>query len=168
MKTASFILTRIFLTEILVPFEKQKLEGLDPFLLKKDGIPYQLVEYVRSHYNEPINANGLAKMFNESRANVITLFKWETGYTLTDYIARYRMFIAKHILAFTEVPVAEIAERVGYLEPGYFSRVFKKHLGHTPEDFRRRALAARKAELNKKTPPPVAAGESDSPSTREG
>ena len=43
--------TRSYLTEILMPFEKQKLEGLDPFLLKKDGIPYQLVEYVRSHYN---------------------------------------------------------------------------------------------------------------------
>lgn len=162
--------TRSYLTEILVPFEKQKLEGLDPFLLKKDGIPYQLVEYVRSHYNEPINANELAKMFKENRSTVFTLFKGETGYALTDYIARYRMFIAKHILAFTEVPVAEIAERVGYLEPSYFSRVFKKHLGCTPEDFRRQALAARKAELNKKQPSPGTAIPEDgcTPSTHKG
>ena len=48
----------------------------------------------------------------------------------------------------------EIAERVGYDDPGYFSKVFKKHIGHTPEEFRKQAVEARKAELNKKQPSP--------------
>ena len=49
---------------------------------------------------------------------------------------KMRMNLSKLMLADTELQVAEIAERVGYLEPNYFAKVFKKHTGVTPSQYR--------------------------------
>lgn len=146
--------TRAFLMEILVQFEKEKLEGIDQCKLKKGGLSWQIITYIRSHYNKRIDPSKLAEEFGQNRSVIFSIFKIETGYTLTEYIARYRVFVAKHILAFTEITVGEIAERVGYENQSSFTRVFKTQIGISPEEFRRTAVEARKANLNKKQPSP--------------
>ncbi|WP_083612467.1 response regulator [Paenibacillus sp. P32E] len=69
--------------------------------------------------------------------NYISLiFKKETGETLTDYITRIRIDKAKELLHSTDLKVMEIAERVGYENPHYFSTVFKKIVGKHPLKYR--------------------------------
>ncbi|WP_083613367.1 response regulator [Paenibacillus sp. P46E] len=69
--------------------------------------------------------------------NYISLiFKKETGETLTDFITRIRIDKAKELLHSTDLKVMEIAERVGYDNPHYFSTVFKKIVGKHPLKYR--------------------------------
>lgn len=69
--------------------------------------------------------------------NYISLiFKKETGETITDYITKIRIGKAKELLQTTNLKVMEIAERVGYENPHYFSTVFKKTVGMHPLKYR--------------------------------
>jgi two-component system response regulator YesN len=66
-----------------------------------------------------------------------SLFKAETGYTLLDYITRLRMEEVKSLMADKNLKTYEIGEMVGYKEPKYFCRVFKKMMGQSPLQYRK-------------------------------
>lgn len=68
------------------------------------------------------------------------LIKKETGRTAQDYIQRKTMDVAKDRLADHSIPIGEIAYYLGYQYPQYFSRAFKKVVGCTPMEYRRRLL----------------------------
>jgi AraC-like DNA-binding protein len=65
------------------------------------------------------------------------VFKQETGLTPMRWIEERRMEAARQYLSGTAKTVAEIAEAVGYPDPFYFSRVFRKHYGHPPLRYRK-------------------------------
>jgi AraC-like DNA-binding protein len=62
-----------------------------------------------------------------------------TGRTVVDWITERRMAEARRLLSGTDVPVAEIARRVGLPDAGYFARVFRRSHGTTPRAWRRAA-----------------------------
>ena len=64
------------------------------------------------------------------------LFKKETGVTLTDYVNRKRIDRAKHLLQSTNLQIQTIAQSCGMLDVNYFTKVFKKHTGETPKEYR--------------------------------
>lgn len=65
------------------------------------------------------------------------LFKTGTGMTFVEYLTTIRVRQAKHLLKTTDLKSFEIAEEVGYEDPRYFSVIFKKHTGSTPQEFRK-------------------------------
>jgi two-component system response regulator YesN len=64
------------------------------------------------------------------------LFKKEVKLTFLQYVMQLRMEQAQELLRATELKAFEIAERVGFSEPNYFSFCFKKHTGSTPKEYR--------------------------------
>jgi len=70
------------------------------------------------------------------------VFKHETGIAPMRWLEERRMGAARQYLSGTRKSVAEIAEAVGYVDPFYFSRVFRKHFGRPPLRYRRLALGA--------------------------
>lgn len=78
----------------------------------------------------------LADSIGMSTAYMCRLYKQYTGITIIDRLAFLRMKKARELLLDTQLPVNEVAERVGYLNPTYFYRVFKKENGVTPKEFR--------------------------------
>ncbi len=70
------------------------------------------------------------------------LFKKEVGITPLEYLTKRRMELAKNIIyskisnSYTNYSIAQIAESCGYLDPLYFSKVFKKHYGVSPSEYR--------------------------------
>ncbi|WP_426452641.1 response regulator transcription factor [Paenibacillus sp. S-38] len=65
------------------------------------------------------------------------LFKTETGQTLTEFLIGIRIQKAKELLKeHTELKTYEIGERVGYPDPAYFNKIFKKTVGFTPKEYR--------------------------------
>jgi AraC family transcriptional activator of pobA len=58
------------------------------------------------------------------------------GYTAAQLIRERVMLEAKRLLLHSEISVAEIADRLGFDDPAYFSRCFKKHTSRSPIDFR--------------------------------
>jgi AraC-like DNA-binding protein len=64
------------------------------------------------------------------------VFKKEMGMTFSDYVAEYRMNIAKEWLETTTMRLAEIAERLNYSNTTAFIRIFRKVVGMTPGQYR--------------------------------
>lgn len=63
-------------------------------------------------------------------------FKRETGETLTNYVNRKRIQKSLFFLATTNLPIQEVAARVGIYDENYFSRIFKKFQLMTPREYR--------------------------------
>ena len=56
--------------------------------------------------------------------------------TCMDYLLHLRIDLAKIFLTKTEIPIGEVSSRVGFSDPDYFAKVFKKNVGVTPTKFR--------------------------------
>lgn len=99
------------------------------------------MEYARryfiDHYNEPINIDEFAQSRNMSISWFMRNFKQATKVSPMQYILNIRMNNAVSLLETTEYNVTEIAAIVGYDNPLYFSRVFKKIKGVSPSDYRK-------------------------------
>ncbi len=94
------------------------------------------VEYIHKNYNKEISMEALAAMENFSYSHFYAVFKEFTGLSPSDYITRQRMNSACFYLAGTEHTIAEVAALVGYADPCYFSRIFKKKIGISPHQYR--------------------------------
>lgn len=78
----------------------------------------------------------LARDLNISSSYLSTLFKKETGQTLTGYIHERRILHAMHLLQTTNLQVQIIAQRCGMTDVHYFSKIFKKFSGVSPRQYR--------------------------------
>jgi two-component system, response regulator YesN len=103
---------------------------------------YQLLveeakDYVRENYsNSEITINAVCSALHISPAYFSFIFKKETKTTFINYLTNYRMEAAKELLRTTSLKTFEIAEKVGYAEPNYFSYSFKKKFGVSPSEYR--------------------------------
>ena len=67
------------------------------------------------------------------------IFKEEIGENFIDYITNIRIERAKKLLRDKTLSIKEICMEVGYKDPNYFSRLFKKSVGFTPTEYREEA-----------------------------
>jgi len=99
----------------------------------------QAVEYLRGNYTDPkLSLQTITALLSVSTSYFNNLFKNYTGETFIKYLTRLRMEKAKELLIATDLKNYEIAERVGYDDPGYFGSAFKKFCGMKPSEFRKR------------------------------
>ncbi len=91
---------------------------------------------------EPWNIERLAATAHLSPSRFADRFVETTGLTAMTYVRRWRMNVAARALSETNRTVSELAFGLGYESPAAFSRAFKKHLGVSPADYRRRARSA--------------------------
>lgn len=93
--------------------------------------------FIDAHFSDPdLKMNQVAEKFNISPGHFSTVFSQEIGETFRDYVTNLRMNRAKELLRSTNLKSSEIATRVGYNDPHYFSTVFKKNAGLPPQQFR--------------------------------
>lgn len=116
-----------------LPTEKPRKRNL-MIILEMD----QAVKYFTSNYNTAINIDDYALSHNLSISWFIQSFKHYTGTTPTQYILQLRISNAKNLLENTSYNISEISQIVGYENPLYFSRVFKKQSGLSPSEYRKR------------------------------
>lgn len=92
--------------------------------------------YIDSNLSHSLSTSTVAKAIQHSASYLSALFRRETGLTVTDYIEKQRLDIAKQHLTLSSMTVKEISCKVGYMDQNYFSRVFKKHIGISPMSYR--------------------------------
>jgi two-component system response regulator YesN len=97
----------------------------------------KLKQMIRERYSEDLNRDMLASNVFLNAGYVSRLFKRETGYSLSDYIATVRMEEAKRLLNATQLKISAVAEAVGYSHFSHFAQQFKKHTSYTPQEFRK-------------------------------
>lgn len=92
--------------------------------------------YIAQHYAEPaICVRDVAESLLLSEGYVSRLFKKEEGQTFNTYLTHYRINCAMQLLHDPRAKIYEVSEQVGYLDPTYFSTVFKRLVGCTPSEY---------------------------------
>src|SRR5690606_13986596 len=98
-------------------------------------------QYIDAHASEEISLERLAAVLHMSPYHLSRLFKEEMGMNYIDYLTECRIGKAKEQLADPARSLKEIAFDVGYNDPNYFSKVFKKVCGMSPTEYRRSLLS---------------------------
>ncbi|MGQ7312357.1 helix-turn-helix domain-containing protein [Microbacterium arabinogalactanolyticum] len=96
--------------------------------------------YLRENLATTVGVSELAKMANLSPSHFAALFKTTTGMGVIEYLARLRSAQARELLLTTSMSIQDIAEAVGYADPYYFSRQFRRLNGVSPREFRARRM----------------------------
>lgn len=96
--------------------------------------------YIAEHYQEEISLSTAAYTVNISPVYLSRLFKKEEGINFLDYLNQYRIDVAKKLLQDVQYNVLEAAEMAGFKNTRYFSKIFKKNVGITPSEYRKRHL----------------------------
>ncbi len=111
-------------------------EQLNLFNAVKEGkyVEY-ILEYIKEHYTKNICLNDLADRLHLSRNYLSFLFKKEVGCSFSSYLVNYRVEVAKRMMSIGADSIHDISVAVGYNDPAYFSRLFKKVTGLSPSQF---------------------------------
>jgi signal transduction histidine kinase/DNA-binding LacI/PurR family transcriptional regulator/AraC-like DNA-binding protein/CheY-like chemotaxis protein len=123
--------------------EEETIAALNRALFDADTLPPQTsalvkrtVAFLHQNYSRPLSRWELAKALGISEDYLSRVFNRELGLTPWDYLNRYRILQAKALLQSTSSSVRIIAHRVGFRDQSYFSRVFHKFTGQSPQAYR--------------------------------
>ncbi|MFC4099462.1 response regulator [Paenibacillus xanthanilyticus] len=105
------------------------------------------VQLIRERFMEDLMLETIAEQFYFNPSYFSSMFKSHTGKTFSEFLTDTRMKHAKALLADTDAPlkIYDVAERCGYRDTKYFSRVFKSHVGVSPEAYRNGLLGSGRA-----------------------
>jgi AraC-like DNA-binding protein len=98
----------------------------------KQLIATEIETYIQSHFKEEITITQLAELVNLSPNYVTSIFKEVTGQTPIEYVHQLRSSIARDLLLSSDMKISEISDYLGFCEPTYFHRIFKKVMGLPP------------------------------------
>ncbi len=104
---------------------------------KKYNIVEQVVQYLDQHFAEDININQIAQKVYFSSSYISHLFKEELGVTIIEYLTRIRLDQARKLLENTDLTINKITKKIGYNDITYFSKLFKRKVGISPNEYRR-------------------------------
>ena len=104
---------------------------------KASGLIERINAYVHEHFSEQLDRNEIAGAFHLAPEYLAKLYKKKTGIYLKDYIREYRVEQAKWLLRDKNVLVSDVAGAVGFDNFSYFSTIFRKYVGVTPNEYRR-------------------------------
>jgi len=94
------------------------------------------IHYMQEHINDNISLIGLSKTYNYSVSRFSNLFKQKTGYAPIDYFLQMKMQKACQLLDFSDRSIKDIAFSMGFEDPYYFSKRFRKIIGVSPRKYR--------------------------------
>ena len=103
---------------------------------KSQSAVSRIKKYIDTHLDEDLNRSQLAKQVYMSADYLTRLFQQEMGCKLTEYITSTRMDAAARLLEETDFTIGEIADKVGYSNLAYFTKVFREKNQVTPASYR--------------------------------
>jgi two-component system response regulator YesN len=106
-------------------------------LQKSYTIVDRINQFIREHYKEDIGRNEIAAEFFLAPEYLSKMYKKQTGVSLKDYISEYRIEQSKILLKKGDMQIGDVAEAVGFENFTYFSTIFKKYTGLTPNQYRK-------------------------------
>ncbi len=124
---------------------EEKLENEDGGVLNMEDMENsaQIVEQVKKLISDNLSEGNLqrdelAAMVHISPGHLGRVFKKETGMSISAYITKKRIAVAKQLLTKTSLSVTRISERVGISYSSYFTKVFREQTGLTPQEYRQK------------------------------
>ncbi len=102
-----------------------------------------MLDFLHHHYEKPLDLQQIAAVVNISERECLRCFQKNIGITPIQYLLKYRISLAARLLEDTDIPITEICTRVGFDNPSYFSKIFKRFMHFTPSDHRKRQKKVR-------------------------
>jgi AraC-like DNA-binding protein len=112
------------------------ISGTDTLSVPTSGAVKQAIAYIHQNYARPISRWEIAGAVGVSEDYLSRVFNRELNISPWDYLNRYRVLQSRHLLLQTTDPIGVIARQVGFKDQAYFSRVFRKVTGMSPQAFR--------------------------------
>lgn len=102
---------------------------------RKTSVINDALNYIQNHYKEDISLNQISMHVSLSPQHFSKIFKEETNVNYVEYVAGLRISKAKELLNNTNNTIKEVCFMVGYQDPNYFSRIFKRYVGVSPTEY---------------------------------
>ncbi|MDQ6480150.1 AraC family transcriptional regulator [Dyadobacter sp. LHD-138] len=109
---------------------------LYPDIVGKKDIITESITYMRLHIDKKLTVEDMANMHKLSCSHFSMLFRKATGMPPLDYFTHLKMQKACQLIYSNESKIKEVALSLGYEDPYYFSRVFRKNMGQSPEQYK--------------------------------
>ncbi len=106
----------------------------------------QVQAFIDRHFSEPLTLQDMGRALHVSPYYLSHVFKETSGYSPTQYLLRRRIGEAQNLLISTDLPMARIAERVGFETQNYFNLQFSKHVGMPPGKYRESFVGKKRGE----------------------
>lgn len=126
-------LCRHFIISVTDYIKNHKKEG--------DYIIDNITDYIEKHYSEEIYLDLLAKKLGITSNYISTYFKEKVGTNFNYYLNNFRIKKAIELFNNPSFKVKDVSEKVGYSSVNTFIRIFKKHTGKTPDEYRKNFIA---------------------------
>jgi AraC-like DNA-binding protein len=109
--------------------------------LRRSGEPLlaEVFTVIDRHLGDTLSLRDVARELGVTPGHLTTVVRRRTGRTVQEWIIERRMAEARSLLSDTELPVGEVARRIGMADPGYFSRLFRRTHGASPREWRGRS-----------------------------
>jgi len=104
--------------------------------VKHSDVVFRITNYIKKNYADKLSLESLAKEVYLSKSYLSSVFKQETGLSLTSYITKVRVEKSKRMLREETTSLASIANLCGFKDQSYFTKVFKKETGLSPKRYR--------------------------------
>ncbi len=109
--------------------------------LRRSGEPLlaDVFSVIERRHAEPLSLRDVAREVGMTPGHLTTIVRRRTGRTVQEWIIERRMAEARSLLSDRDLPIQEVARRVGLSDPGYFSRLFRRMHGTSPRTWRAQA-----------------------------
>lgn len=146
VKTVETVRKKRQYDRIMHEHSSKTADFLSKFPLLEEPVRYNdhyltgAIDYMNRHIQTNFTLKDIADHLHISESYLSKLFKSKTSFTFLEYCTNYRIKRAAELLMEPSTKVYEVASLVGYPDSRYFSTLFKKWIGLTPTEFRKRYL----------------------------
>lgn len=105
-------------------------------ILENESEIDKVVLYIHANYDQKITLNHLTELFHINRTTLSEEFTKATGLSVIDYLIKLRIKIASILISQTAIPISEIQYRTGFNDSTHFGKMFRKHTGFSPSQYR--------------------------------
>lgn len=128
--------TLAHLTLLLVSVARLASDVVSDLRLNNEKLLAEVFGVIEQRYRERLSLRDVARAVSVTPGHLTTVVRRKTGRTVLDWITERRMTEARRLLVETELTVNEISRAVGFQDPSYFARSFRRIHGLTPRDWR--------------------------------
>lgn len=111
----------------------------------------KMISYVNNGFYRSPTVAELAQLINRSRSHVLKLFSNHLGISPKSYIVNLQLSEARELLLSTNLRISEIGQSVGIPDPYHFSKLFRRHVGVAPSEYRQRHSPISRSSANRRS-----------------